>query len=273
MRIAMLSDIHGYITSLDAVLKDIEQQGGVDEYWALGDLVALGPAPVEVLERLSTLPSVKYVRGNTDRYVYSGDRPPPSIEDAKNNPDHLTALVECAGSFAWTLGAITQAGWLDWLSNLPLENRTTLPDGTKVLGIHAKPGCDDGLGIKTGLTDSELAFILGDCNADLIFGGHHHEYLDITTQNRRAINIGSVGLPVPPDIRASYVILNAEASGYQIEHRCVEHERESLIQTLKDLRHPSAKYLVQFLKGTYKTSGRASIEKQLKKLGYKSENE
>lgn len=75
MRTAIFSDIHGNITALEAVLADIEGSKAVDEYWILGDIVALGPAPIEVLERLTTLPYARFIRGNTDRYVYTGDRP------------------------------------------------------------------------------------------------------------------------------------------------------------------------------------------------------
>ena len=75
MRIALLSDIHGNSIALDAVLTDIEQRGGVDEHWVLGDIVALGPDPVGVLERLTVLPADVFVRGNTDRYVVTGERP------------------------------------------------------------------------------------------------------------------------------------------------------------------------------------------------------
>ena len=78
MRVALLSDIHGNSIALDAVLSDIEQAGGVDEYWALGDLVALGHDPIGVVERLASLPGLSLVRGNTDRYVVTGDRPPPT---------------------------------------------------------------------------------------------------------------------------------------------------------------------------------------------------
>jgi len=39
MRFAMISDIHGNSRALDAVLNDIQSQGGVDEYWLLGDHV------------------------------------------------------------------------------------------------------------------------------------------------------------------------------------------------------------------------------------------
>jgi len=56
MRVALLSDIHGNSIALEAVLNDIALQGGADAYWILGDLVALGPDPVHVLEQLSALP-------------------------------------------------------------------------------------------------------------------------------------------------------------------------------------------------------------------------
>ncbi len=77
MKNALLSDIHGNSVELDAVLEDIKSQGDVDAYWILGDLVAIGPDPVGVLQRLSILPNARFIRGNTDRYVVTGDRPHP----------------------------------------------------------------------------------------------------------------------------------------------------------------------------------------------------
>src|SRR5215470_13547018 len=100
MKIALLSDIHGNSIALDAVLADIQAHGGVEGYWVLGDLVALGHDPVGVLERLTALPNVQYVRGNTDRYVASGDRPPPTKADVIADSRLLATLVEMAGTFA-----------------------------------------------------------------------------------------------------------------------------------------------------------------------------
>jgi hypothetical protein len=60
MRIALLSNIHGNLGALDAVLTDIAALGGVDQTWILGDLVALGAQPVGVLERLAHLPSADF---------------------------------------------------------------------------------------------------------------------------------------------------------------------------------------------------------------------
>src|SRR3712207_448878 len=134
MRLALLSDVHGNPIALDAVLADIQDCGGVDGYWILGDLAAIGYDPVTVLERLARLPNVRIVQGNTDRYVVTGERPPPTAADVQANRQLLPTLIEVAQSFAWTQGYVTAAGWLDWLAALPLEQRVTLPDGTRLLG-------------------------------------------------------------------------------------------------------------------------------------------
>ena len=142
------------------MLADIQKCGGVDQIWVLGDIVALGPAPVETLERLTARPNVVYLRGNTERYVCTGDRPPPTLDQAAADPAQLPVLVEVAGSFAWTQGAVSQGGWLDWLSALPPEQRAVLPDGTRMLGVHARPGFDDGPGFYPALTHAgQLSYV------------------------------------------------------------------------------------------------------------------
>jgi predicted phosphodiesterase len=252
MRIAIMADIHGNPIALDAVLGDIERRGGVDAYWILGDIVALGHAPVEVLERLSALPNVRWVRGNTDRYVCTGDRPPPSLQEAVADPTQLPVLLEVAGTFAWTQGAVTYAGWLEWLSGLPLELRTGLPDGTRVLGVHAAPGRDDGIGFQPGLSDAELAVLLGDSDTDLVCVGHTHQPMEATVKGTHVVNVGSVSNPVAPDLRASYVLLKADPSGHRVEHRRVEYDREAVIVALQRLWHPGAKFIVGHMRGLHR---------------------
>lgn len=251
MRVALLSDIHGNSVALEAVLTDIEMRGGVDAFWVLGDLVALGQDPVGVLEDLSSLPNVRCTRGNTDRYVCTGDRPPPTLEDAKANPDLLSVLVEVAGTFAWTQGAVTQAGWLEWLADLPLELRETLPDGTRFLGVHAAPGTDGdpGIGIHPGLGEIDLRRLLSGCEADLVCVGHTHWPMDIQVDGRRIVNVGSVSNPLLPDLRASYVVLQADESGYQVQHERVDYDRDAVITALRRVQHPGAGFIMKHLRG------------------------
>src|SRR6266516_1532631 len=108
-----------------------------------------------------------FTRGNTDRYVVTGDLPV-QPEKALEDPALLPKVIEAARSFSWTRGYVSAAGWLDWLTNLPLEVRLTLPDGTRLLGVHASPGRDDGPGIQSKHSDGKLEQRLAGCEADLV---------------------------------------------------------------------------------------------------------
>ncbi|MEM7030480.1 MAG: metallophosphoesterase family protein [Chloroflexota bacterium] len=249
MRVAIISDIHGNDTALEAVLTDIQARGGVDQYWILGDLAAIGPSPVAVLQRLSELPNAHFVRGNTDRYVCTGDRPPPSFAETAANPELVPVLSEVAGTFAWTQGAINQGGWFDWLSALPLEMSFMLPDGTKVLGVHASPGQDDGQGVKISMRKAEFVAMVENCDADLILVGHRHRPMDVTVGLKRVVNAGSVSNPSAPDLRACYALLVADEKGYNIEHHRADYDREKVIALLEQQRHPGAKFIISHLRG------------------------
>jgi predicted phosphodiesterase len=251
MRIALFSDIHGNSIALDAVLADIQAQGGVDAYWVLGDLAAIGPDPVGVLERLSELSNAYFVRGNTDRYVVTGARPKPTSEDVKADLHLLPVFAEVMGSFAWTQGAVTSTNWLNWLAALPLEQRILLPDGTRLLGVHASPGCDDGDGVHPALSKTELLALLGDCHADLVCVGHTHWPLDLSMNGVRLINLGSVSNPMTPDLRASYLILVADESGYHLQQRRVEYDHQAVIAAVLRIRHPGAGYITASMLGQH----------------------
>lgn len=249
MRLAILSDIHGNPLALEAVLVDIQAQGGVDGYWVLGDFSAIGYDPVSVLERVHALPNVHCTRGNTDRYVITGERPGPSLQEATHNADLVERAIEVAASFAWTLGYVSAAGWWEWLSRLPLELRMTLPDGTRLLGVHAAPGADDGPGIHPGLSDEELLTLVKSAEADLIFVGHTHVPMEREVQGIRVINLGSVSNPVFPPLHATYALLDAEPGGYRVQRRQVEYDRHAVIEAVRKSHHPASGFIIQCMQG------------------------
>ena len=80
--------------------------GCVEQIWVLGDLGAMGPDPVGVLERLTGLPNVRCTYGNTERYVLDGTRPWPQAEDVLAEPALMPRLVQITRSFGWTEGAL-----------------------------------------------------------------------------------------------------------------------------------------------------------------------
>jgi predicted phosphodiesterase len=247
MRIALLADIHGNAIALDAVLADIEREGGADGYWVIGDLVAIGPDPVGVLERLSALQGLRVIRGNTDRYVAFGDRPGPGIAEVQADATLFKPLIQVANTFAWTQGMVTAAGWLPWLKQLPLDFEMELPDGTRFLGVHASPGMDDGTGISPVSSDEEIGALFGGCGAGLVCVGHTHLPLERRWGPIHLVNPGSVGLSRTPDLHACYAFLDVDREGYRVTHRRVDFDRQAVIDRLVELVHPAREFIIHHL--------------------------
>ncbi|GAB3764718.1 metallophosphoesterase family protein [Microlunatus parietis] len=244
-RIAIFSDVHGNVPALEAVLADAAA-AGVTEFWIVGDHAANGPRPAEVLRRLTGLPSTKIIRGNTDRYVATGDHPrvAGSVETVRT-PEEIGVLLRTVAAISWTRGVITEAGFLPWLSSLPLDARTTLPDGTRVLLVHAASGTDDGSGIDPTLTDDGIRSAITGAEAELIFVGHTHKPLDRTVDGIRVINSGSVSLPATAERRACWTLLTADEHGHTAEPRRVDYDLDEVLADLHRVAHPSAVWLQQ----------------------------
>ena len=248
MKLGLLSDVHGNRVALEAVVAD-GAVAGVDAWWVLGDLAAIGPEPATTLELIAELPDVAITCGNTERYVLTGDRPPPTRADVDARPELLDLVLAVEGSFSWTRGALAAHGWLDWLSALPLEVRTELPDGTRVLGVHASPGRDDGDGITPHRPEDELREALLGADADIVCAGHTHQPTDQRVDTVRAVNLGSVGNPVTDDLRASYVILHADRHGHALEHRRVPYDVDAFLDALARSGHPEVGHISSFVRG------------------------
>jgi len=216
--------------------------------FVLGDFAALGYDPVTPLEKVTALSHARFTRGNTDRYVVTQDLPV-QPEQALQDPALLPEVIEAVRSFSWTRGYVSAAGWLDWLMNLPLEVRLALPDGTRVLGVHASPGRDDGPGLQPKHSDDQLERRLAGCEADLVIVGHTHVPLDRQVGRRHVINLGSISNPVTPGLQATYVLLDANEHGYRVQLRRVDYDREAVIKAIEHARHPTPSFLIGFMRG------------------------
>src|SRR4029078_2577550 len=108
VRLGLISDVHGNRVALEAVGADGRREG-VEAWWVLGDLIAIGPDPVPTLELLRDLLGVQFLRGNTDRYVLSGERPFPHAEDVERDPSLAPLFTAVEASFAWTRAQMSDA--------------------------------------------------------------------------------------------------------------------------------------------------------------------
>jgi predicted phosphodiesterase len=178
VRLAVISDIHGNLVALEAVLEDIRRRAP-DAVVNLGDCVTSPLWPRETFELLQTL-GVATVRGNHDRWIAAMPADEPS-QAIRYTHEALTSEQRAA------------------LGGLPPS--VTPVDG--VLAVHGTPASDveylleDKVDGRLSLaTHAALSARLEGIDAELILCGHsHHQHTAWASGGRLVVNPGSVGHP------------------------------------------------------------------------------
>jgi putative phosphoesterase len=230
MRLAVLSDIHGNLVSLDACIADLQAQGGADAILVAGDLCLDGPKPRKVLQRLEQL-GAQCVRGNTDRYLADPDGEAfEAVEDAQ---------------LVWTRKDLGEK-WLEWLRALPFELRVG-DDANQLLVVHANPSSDDEH-LWPDADEATLERLIGDCSAAAIAFGHLHLPYVRMWRGRLLVNVASAGLPKDGDPRACYAIFTQRDGGWQVKHRRVPFDVKRVATQLADCGIPGSADLIATLR-------------------------
>jgi putative phosphoesterase len=219
-RVAVVSDIHGNLPALEAVLTEIAAED-VDAVVCCGDVLG-GSFPAEVFDRLASLPDLRVVRGNADRFV---------LEGTGEHGEDWAAERERMGEER--LAAV--AGW-------PLTHELELDGIGRVLFFHAVPTADEP--IFTRITpDDDVAALLGDLEADLAVVGHTHVQFDRTLPGGlRIVNPGSVGMPYEGRRGAFWALL-----GPGVELRHTEYDVEAAVAEMqgRGALRPEARLLLE----------------------------
>jgi putative phosphoesterase len=222
MRIAAVSDIHGNLTALDAVLDDIGRRG-VDVIVNLGDILSGPLQPAETADRLMQL-ALPTIRGNHERQLLDAD---------------VTGMGP-SDRFAARAISLRQR---EWVAALP----ATLMLTRDVFLCHATPHSDVACfleDIRGGeLICAPLAAIrqrVGACDASLIFCGHTHiPRIAHATVSQIIVNPGSVGIqayeghhPIAHTVEigsphARYAIAESAPSGWRVDLIAVPYNWES----------------------------------------------
>ncbi len=210
MRILVISDIHGNLTALEAVLAEA---GEVDTVWCLGDVVGYGPDPNQSIARLQELPNFICLLGNHDAAAIG------QIPIHGFNPEARAAIV-------WTQSVLEpeSATFLKSLTQTASIDKVTLAHGSP-----RNPILEYLLDTRTATENFEFF------NTDFCFVGHSHlplafsltdgQYLSqlsvppvnqpIPLLPRIIVNPGSVGQPRDRDPRASFAIFDTENDTWQ----------------------------------------------------------
>ena len=218
MRFLILSDIHGNIDALDAVLARTPPDT-YDRLLVLGDMVGYGANPNEVVERIFELEPDVVIRGNHDK-----------VSTGVIEPDRFRRVA--AEAARWTHKTLTPKN---------RERVATLPAGPKTVNrevevCHGAPFDEDAY--ISDEDDAARAFEAS--RRHICFFGHTHvpvayvqresevaathplpggpdtTVINVDKKWRYLVNPGSVGQPRDTDSRASYAVYDSRRPSIEI---------------------------------------------------------
>jgi len=207
MLVGIISDIHGNLCALEAVLERLEREGA-DEVWCLGDIVGYGPEPNECIEIISRKSSL-CVRGNHE----------------------VGVLCESAAlGFNWAARAACEwtrerlgAAELGFISSLPVSKER--PEEKTIL-MHGEPlfpelfeyiSCFEDMKRSVESLPGEWICFVGHSHTAYVYGEEaglqkaaENRKIKIKKGERAIVNVGSVGQPRDGDFRSCWVLWDTE---------------------------------------------------------------
>lgn len=222
MRYALISDIHGNLPALEAVLSVIDDRSDVDGVYHLGDLVGYAPWPNEVVAVLRER-AIPGVAGNYDSttatdHRHCGCR----YEDPRQEAlSHL--------SYEWTRANVSRET-KRWLGGLPfridIRPRGGHAPGPRLMLVHGNPVLNTVYWTEDRSDDfcSRMAAQMGARAGDVIAFGHTHVPWHREVGGIHFVNTGSVGRPKDGDWRAGYTVIDMSGDDVDVGFPRVEYD-------------------------------------------------
>ncbi|WP_461218351.1 metallophosphoesterase family protein [Lapidilactobacillus salsurivasis] len=218
-RIAILSDVHGNVQALTAVLAAAQAEGAT-EYWYLGDLVMPGPGTNQLFELLDQVNLTVFLKGNWDAFVDEISRNGAQFVDLANTQDvYVTNLVEyvCRD---------LKPAYAQRLATSPIT-AIVRRNGLTISLNHNLPQINYGHQLLPFQEQDQFDNLLNQAEqqaggpVDLVVYGHvHHQLLRTSRQDQLVINPGSIGQPFSEwgplfqDHRAQFALLRLDDQGF-----------------------------------------------------------
>jgi putative phosphoesterase len=239
MKIAVISDIHGNLEALEAVMQDIEKEK-CDKIFALGDYAMAGPEPWKIIDFFMQKESdenYKIIQGNTDLMI------------ADYNAEMYATLLEKAPVMAEALkDDFFQINILqrDFLKKLPVQLEVE-EEGVKFLLVHGSPRRNN----EDILSDTpmrEVERMLQGVDANVVLCGHTHIPCGFQTSTKQTVvNVGSVGRPFTPEPKSCYLVITVSDGKCVFKHKFVEYNINRAVMKLRGRSFAGANKLANML--------------------------
>ena len=269
MKIAVLSDIHGNTSALEAVLADAKAEK-VDEYWLLGDILMPGTGRRRILNLLADLPITVRVLGNWENSLWRGLHR--KLDPTKAS--HRYLLRQCQ----YILEEISPEEIED-LHNQPMQVHRRFGDLT--VGItHHLPDKNWGRELSHTGKQEDFDRLVTEPHASIAVYGHiHQQFLRYGSDGQLILNPGSIGQPffldaqLRKDLRAQYMILEFDEAGLSdVGFRRVNYDVEAELQLAKDLKLPYFQiYYESLINGIHHTHNQELLYEIAQEQGHDAE--
>ncbi len=181
MLLLCISDIHGHLDALRAVLATAEKRS-FHRLLVAGDIVFPGPEPLETWRRL-TAAGALMVQGVSDKALATLD--PGGITPRS---EHERRMLERMKAVRSELGDLV----LERIKRMPTHERIPLEDGGELVLVHGSP-VDPAEALSHDMTDEEIDALLGDDPADVVVCGMSHVPFHREVSGVHVVNVGSIG--------------------------------------------------------------------------------
>jgi putative phosphoesterase len=232
-RVAVLSDLHGNLAALEAVIDELEH-AGLDLVVHGGDLALSGAHPAEVVDRVREL-GWPGVVGNVDELLWRPEQRETREAEAPNRRPLFGLLF---GSHAEATREMLGTERIGLLRQLPREHRIG-----ELVVLHASPG-DLWRAPLARASEDELMETYSGLGAALVVYGHIHRPYVRALPDLTVANSGSIGQPWDGDPRASYLLIEDG----EVTIRRVEYDIEREATALAERRYPNADWLAERLR-------------------------
>lgn len=216
MKIAVLSDIHGNLTALNAVLNDINKLD-INKFIIAGDHIVDCPENNEVLYKIKNL-NAYVIKGNREKYVLNYHN---GMHSEWNNHKQMAAIV-------WTHENIDE-GNIKYIDELPEQLNISLPKMDNIRVVHGSP-FDISEQLFPDKYPERIEKALKGIKESVLICGHTHESWSKVVYNKLIVNPGSVGVPFNENKFAEYAVLTWSDNQWVASHYQVEYDLKELEQ-------------------------------------------
>lgn len=209
--LAILSDIHGNLPALEAVMRDLAKVH-VDQVVVAGDVINWGPFSAECVDIVAR-EGWAVIRGNNEFYLLDYDTPraPEAWHDQTQWPLLPWLREHLQGSRHHRIAA-----WPDYIS-------LRFPDAPPIRVVHGS--CRSAWESLFAIDDETInAPKLAGVEERFIIAGHTHLAMDIRVAHWRVFNPGTVGAPLDGIAGAQYMLLHTAGDHWHPEFKRVAYD-------------------------------------------------